>query len=208
MRKRTFFRRRVETKDVSIQVELNATTPNDTDIQTASMQMYDDPHENPNGEETPDLEQVIRSMEDFGNTIDDPMVRNRRVVENSNEESTPENTDTNNENDIEKDLGPIIEYAQVSLLPLFKACAPLEDILHNLSFYVQMALNETPEEPHNGLTIDESAAIRLYTIEWSSPHRSLYSMLNHTLKREDHEHLRPYFKYNHQYYQKNTSYYD
>ncbi len=109
MRKRTFFRRRVETKDVSIQVELNATTPNDTDIQTASMQMYDDPHENPNGEETPDLEQVIRSMEDFGNTIDDPMVRNRRVVENSNEESTPENTVTNNENDIEKDLGPIIE---------------------------------------------------------------------------------------------------
>jgi hypothetical protein len=33
-------------------------------------------------------------------------------------------------------------------------------------------------------------------------------MLNHTLKREDHEHLRPYFKYNHQYYQKTTSYYD
>ncbi len=132
--------------------------------------MYDDPHENPNAEETPDLEQVIRSMEDFGNTIDDLMVRNRRVVENSNEESTPENTNTNNENDIEKDLGPIIEYAQVPLLPLFKACASLEDILHNLSFYVQMALKETPEEPHNGLTIDESAAIRLYTIEWSSPH--------------------------------------
>jgi hypothetical protein len=52
-----------------------------------------------------------------------------------------------------------------------------------------------PEQPSDGLTIDESAAIRLYTIEWEGPHRSLYSMLNRTLKYDDHEHLRPYFKY-------------
>jgi hypothetical protein len=88
-----------------------------------------------------------------------------------------------------------VQYAEESLLPLFKACAPLTDIIHNLSFYVQMALNETPEVPPNGLTIDESASIRLYTIEWDGPHRSLYSMLNYTLKEDDREHLRPYFKY-------------
>jgi hypothetical protein len=58
-----------------------------------------------------------------------------------------------------------------------------------------MALHETPEHPLDGLTIDESAAIRLYTIEWESPHRSLYSMLNHTLKKDTREHLRPYHKY-------------
>jgi hypothetical protein len=58
-----------------------------------------------------------------------------------------------------------------------------------------MALNETPEVPPDGLTIDESAAIRLYTIEWDGSHRSLYSMLNRTLKKDDREHLRPYFKY-------------
>jgi hypothetical protein len=86
-------------------------------------------------------------------------------------------------------------YAEEPLLPLFKACAPLTDIIHNLSFYVQLALNETPEVPPDGLTIDESASIRLYTIEWDGPHRSLYSMLNHTLKKDDREHLRPYFKY-------------
>ena len=56
-------------------------------------------------------------------------------------------------------------------------------------------LRETPEEPFDGLTIDESAAIRLYTIEWDEPHRSLYFMLNHTLKNDNREHLRPYFKY-------------
>jgi hypothetical protein len=88
-----------------------------------------------------------------------------------------------------------VGYAEEPLLPLFKACAPLTDIIHNLSFYIQMALNETPEVPPDGLTIDESAAIRLYTIEWDGPHRSLYSMLNHTLKKDDREHLRPYFKY-------------
>ena len=78
---------------------------------------------------------------------------------------------------------------------LSKACAPLTNILHNLSFYVQLALEETPEQPPDGLTIDESAAIRLYTIEWDRPHRSLYSMLNFHLKNGDREELLPYFKY-------------
>jgi hypothetical protein len=86
-------------------------------------------------------------------------------------------------------------YADEPLLPLVKACAPLTNIIHNLSMYVEMALNETPEEPPDGLTIDESAAIRLYTIEWEGPHRSLYSMLNYTLKMANREELRLYFKY-------------
>ncbi|CAF4952617.1 unnamed protein product, partial [Rotaria magnacalcarata] len=34
-----------------------------------------------------------------------------------------------------------------------------------------MALDETPQTPPDGLTIDESAAVRLYTIEWDGPHR-------------------------------------
>jgi hypothetical protein len=95
----------------------------------------------------------------------------------------------------ETDLGPIVEYAKEPLLPLVKACAPLTSIIHNLWFYVQLALHETLEEPSDGLTIDESASIRLYTIEWQRPHRSLYSMLNYTLKTTDRNDLRPYFKY-------------
>jgi hypothetical protein len=90
---------------------------------------------------------------------------------------------------------PILEYADEPLLPLAEACAPLKDILHDMDFYVKMALDETPEEPLDKLTVDESAAIRLYTIEWSGGHRSLYSMLNYTLKTQDREFLRPYFRY-------------
>ncbi|CAF2937347.1 unnamed protein product [Rotaria sp. Silwood2] len=61
--------------------------------------------------------------------------------------------------------------------------------------YVQLALNETPAEPADQLTVDESASIRLYTIEWEGSHRSLYSKLNRTLKTADCKELRPYFKY-------------
>ncbi|CAF1474559.1 unnamed protein product [Rotaria sordida] len=58
-----------------------------------------------------------------------------------------------------------------------------------------MALNETPQQPSDGLTVDESAAIRLYTIQWEEPHQSLHSMLNDVLRTGNRENLRPYFKY-------------
>lgn len=96
---------------------------------------------------------------------------------------------------IKNDLQPVIGYAAEPLLPLVKACAPLGEIIYNLTYYVELAMNQTPEQPSNGLTIDESAAIRIYTIEWEKPHRSLYSMLNHALKSDNRDDLRPYFKY-------------
>ncbi|CAF4405746.1 unnamed protein product, partial [Adineta steineri] len=83
------------------------------------------------------------------------------------------------------EISPILGYSEEPLLPLAQACAPLTDIFHNLSFYVELALKETPEQPPDGLSIDESAAIRLYTIEWDKPHRSLYSTLNFNLKNSD-----------------------
>ena len=92
-------------------------------------------------------------------------------------------------------LNPILGYAKVPLLPLVKACAPLNHIIHDSPAYVQLALYETPKIPPNGLTVDESASIRLYTIEWNKPHRSLYSMLNYALKTDDREDLRPYFRF-------------
>ncbi|CAF3806718.1 unnamed protein product [Rotaria socialis] len=66
----------------------------------------------------------------------------------------------NSANEIENhgtDESPIIGYVDEPPLPLVDACAPLVDILYNLSFCVNMA-------------IDESATIRLYTIKWKVPH--------------------------------------
>jgi hypothetical protein len=92
-------------------------------------------------------------------------------------------------------LEPVIGYAEEPLLSLAEACEPLAHLLHDMPTYVNMAISETPDEPPDQLTIDESAAIRLYTIEWDKPHRSLYSMLNYTLKTAPRQELQPYFKY-------------
>jgi hypothetical protein len=162
----------------------------DVEINNNSPHKFHILHLNSNREETLDLTVV---MKDSRNAPDDSMTKNSLVVEPTTEETN--STTTNIINDIRADLDPIVGYAREPLLPLSKACAPLTNILHNLPFYVHMALDETPEQPPNGLTIDESAAIRLYTIEWERPHRSLYSMLNHTLKKDTRENLRPYFKY-------------
>ncbi|CAF2891128.1 unnamed protein product [Rotaria sp. Silwood2] len=139
-------------------------------------------------------ERIVEMMEDNGYyQINISNTENYQTSENVTKE---ENTMINNDvNEFKMEQSPIIGYSEEPLLPLVKACAPLSNIIHDLSTYVEMALNETPEVPPDGLTIDESAAIRLYTIEWERPHRSLYSMINHTLKMADREALRPYFKY-------------
>ena len=166
---------------------------NDVEVNNDSEYQANGSHFNLTEEETPDLMQTTVVMEESGNTSDGPITINRRVVDNLAEE--PNLTSVNVINDIEATLTPIVEYADEALLPLLEACAPLTGIINNLLFYVQLALSETPEQPPDGLTIDESAAIRLYTIEWEENQRSLYSMLNHTLKKDDRENLRPYFKY-------------
>jgi len=191
--------KRIKSKNACVQTEQTALTfdnkhtndqqhllHKDVEIQNDSL------HEIDRGE-TLDKQHVMKPMPDPNKTLDASMTKSHRIVE----------ADTENQNlrtrymsiDIKPDLGSIIGYAKEPLLPLHKACAPLIPIIHNLSFYVQLALEETPEHPPDGLTIDESAAIRLYTIEWEGSHRSLYSMLNHTLKKDTRENLRPYHKY-------------
>ena len=112
--------------------------------------------------------------------VDLSAYENQRIIEHQNNEI---------------DLEPIIDYAQEYLLPLSKACSPLVNIIQNIMFYVQLALDRTSETPPDGLTIDESAAIRLYTMEWEQSDQSLYFILNQTLKSNDRQSLKPFHKY-------------
>lgn len=91
--------------------------------------------------------------------------------------------------------GPIVGYGQEPLLPLEEACAPLIDIVHDLFTYVSAALQNTPLEPADGLTRDESASIRLYTMEWRREQQSLYAVLNYTLRSTDRTNLQPWYRY-------------
>lgn len=137
-----------------------------------------------------DLDDSVRSIEDVRDKRQSSHRRSSNAIVVSQEQTNGETM-----NDIKTGIGPIIDYVDEPILPLVKACAPLNDLFYNLSAYVELSLNETPEEPFHGLTIDESAAIRLYTMEWEKPHRSLYSMLNYILKIGNREELRPYHKY-------------
>jgi hypothetical protein len=154
---------------------------------------FDKPHLNMNGEEILDQRREVMETEDSGKAPDNSMTKNCRIVEAGT--GKPYGRNMSITDSTRADADPIVEYAEVPLLPLSKACAPLTNILHDLSFYIQMALDKTSEQPADGLTVDESAAICLYTIEWDRPHRSLYSMLNHALKKDDRADLQPYFKY-------------
>jgi hypothetical protein len=165
----------------------------EVETESDSLPKFDGQHLHLDGEEPVNQKQVVIAVEDSGNIMDDSMTKNHRVADDAAEEH--HYTISRMIHSIQTNPSPVMGYTAVPLLPLSKACAPLSEILHNLSFYVQLAMDETPEEPPDGLTIDESAAIRLYTIEWDRPHRSLYSMLNFNLKKANRGDLLPYFKY-------------
>jgi hypothetical protein len=132
-------------------------------------------------------------VENVNNEVNVVLKRNRRLVENFIQEQNLRITSPMK--DIQEHLEPIVEYAAEPLLPLIEACAPLVNIIDDLSIYIQLALDETSNEPSDGLTFNESAAIRLYTMEWEESHTSLYLMLNAALKKSDRQALCPYFKY-------------
>ena len=187
-------------KDVNVRTELTET------INTISDEEANDPTINSelsntlnsldlviSDNQTFDHEQLAITVENPDNTPHTSIFTNRRIVDVTFEKLI--STEANVVDALRTDFDPVMEYADEPLLPLFEACAPLTDIIDNLSFYVEKALKDTPEKPPDSLTVDESAAIRLYTMEWVEPHQSLYFMLNHTLKKPDRTHLQPYFKY-------------
>lgn len=95
-------------------------------------------------------------------------------------------------------LQPISGYASEPLLSLEEACQPLLSIIPRLEAYTWVA-KQNSKNPADGLTQDESAAIRLYTMEWDNDcdevRGSLYANLNRTLKQIDRTKLRPWFPY-------------
>lgn len=183
---------KMESKDDQVPMQSPPIAINDEQLNGRQPIMGND--SNGQSDQNQMLESITGAMvtEQFDRASLDSIVKNPRIVEVNTE---PNLSIIPVINDIKKELDPIVEYAKEPLLPLYKACVPLDDILHDLYIYVQVALRETPEMPSDGLTVDESAAIRLFTMEWDKPHPSLYVMLNQALKHRDREYIRPYFKY-------------
>ncbi|CAF1178953.1 unnamed protein product [Rotaria sp. Silwood1] len=77
---------------------------------------------------------------------------------------------------------------------LEEATKPLENIVPRISTYVYV-VKERAKNPPDDLSVDESASIALYTMEWEPYTDSLYYILNNTLRSEDRKSLKPWFLY-------------
>jgi hypothetical protein len=92
-------------------------------------------------------------------------------------------------------LMPISGYENVTVKSLDDACEPIKDLFdQKLKQYITTAKINSME-PEDNLSPDESASIHLYTIEWNVHEKSLYMVLNRTLRLADRTKLQPWFKY-------------
>lgn len=94
-----------------------------------------------------------------------------------------------------KMLLPIRGFDDVPLMTLEQAVEPLLSIMPDIKDYVYVAKQRCDEEPADGLTQDESAAIMLYSMEWTPRPKCLYYLLNTILRSEDRRKLEPWFPY-------------
>jgi hypothetical protein len=91
-------------------------------------------------------------------------------------------------------LAPIEGYENMPVVSLEEAVKPLINIVPKIERNVSI-VKENCHNPEDGLTSDESASIMLYTLE-SMPHeKSLYFILNTTLRLEQRQKLVPWFLY-------------
>jgi hypothetical protein len=91
-------------------------------------------------------------------------------------------------------LLPIEGHEKVPLVSLEESVEPLVDILPDIRRKTYIA-KANSQNPTDGLSIDESASIRLYSMEWDPYSECLYFALNTTLRAKDRHKLKPWFRY-------------
>ncbi|CAF3976355.1 unnamed protein product [Rotaria sordida] len=91
-------------------------------------------------------------------------------------------------------LTPIEGFNKKPLVTLEEATEPLKNIVPCISTHAHTA-KERAKNPADDLSVDESASIALYTMEWEPHTNSLYYILNSTLRNEDRNKLKPWFLY-------------
>lgn len=92
-------------------------------------------------------------------------------------------------------LPPILGYEKAAPVSLEEAVKRLDGFVRCINQYVRRAKDRS-SNPANGLSVDESAAIRLYTMEWTTDDGdSLYKALNNDLRQENRDDLKKWFPY-------------
>ncbi|CAF0860706.1 unnamed protein product [Rotaria sordida] len=89
---------------------------------------------------------------------------------------------------------PIVHFETVSNVSIEASVDPLVSLVPDVKIMVSKAKQKC-NGPKDDLTIDESASIMLYSLEWEPRERSFYVILNNTLRAEDEEKLKPWHLY-------------
>ncbi|CAF5029573.1 unnamed protein product, partial [Rotaria sp. Silwood1] len=90
---------------------------------------------------------------------------------------------------------PIFDIKDTPIESLENAVNPLVPFLPDIRKHAVTAKKACKNPPPDGLTFDESASIRLYSMEWVPHDKCLYVVLNDTLRSEDGEKVKPWFLY-------------
>ena len=92
-------------------------------------------------------------------------------------------------------LPPIRGFENEPLVSLDEATKPLIGVVQEIEYMVYN-IRQSKIQAKNGLTIDESSSIALYSMEWSPREQSFYIHLNKTLRDPKRESLLPpWFKF-------------
>ena len=91
-------------------------------------------------------------------------------------------------------LAPIEGYGSHPCVTLEEAVKPLIDIVPNIERNVYLVKQDC-QQPKDGLTSDESAAIRLYTFESCPREHSLFFILNEVLRSHQRKKFKNWFLY-------------
>ncbi|CAF1433646.1 unnamed protein product, partial [Didymodactylos carnosus] len=93
-------------------------------------------------------------------------------------------------------LIPLEGYEDYPLLSLEEAAEPIQHLCQNLLAKVWIIKEQRENLPDDFLSIDEVAAIQLYTLEWNPSHNTVYYQLNDVLRSKEREQLiSPWFLY-------------
>jgi hypothetical protein len=93
-------------------------------------------------------------------------------------------------------LAPIGGYENMPLVTIEAAVVPLMTLVPNVKDYVKEAKTKCSQKIlPEGLTIDQSASIMLYTMQWSTYEKSLYKVLNDVLRSKNRKELPSWFLY-------------
>ena len=91
-------------------------------------------------------------------------------------------------------FSPTHGYEQMPVVSLEEAIEPLLSIIPDVKIMLSV-VQENCHEIKDDLTVNESASIMLYSLEWEPKEYSLNLILNRTLRDENREKLKPWFLY-------------